>query len=483
METFTSILALVGLVIIAGSLISGGVEKHGLPLVAAFLALGAALGPLGLGITDITLETPALRVLSMLGLALVLFSDAVTIDARELRARWSLVWRLLGPGTLLSAALITVAARVLLSVTWPAAVMLGASLASTDPVLLRSILRTPTLPASTRLALRIETGMNDVVLLPIVILAMLTVGTAQGHGERNMAQSLVGLFVLGPVLGVLIGWVGIRMLSSVRRSVGVRRDYESLYALGLAFTAFSAAETAGGSGFLAAFAAGLMVNAQDEELCECFLEYGEATAEMLLLLTFVALGTSLIWTGVQVMSLPTILFALVAVTVRTAVLFPVLSGVGMSQRDRRLIAIFGPRGLSSLLLILLPVFAGIEGAPYLFTVTCLVVLVSLVLHGTAMALFLRRTGANAEPAASAAPRLPAATAAAPDNAPEAPVLITLEELANGRRDGVVVADSRQKYLDSGIRAEGSVRLHPDNAASDAASLGIDKRATIAVYCA
>ena len=75
----------------------------------------------------------------------------------------------------------------------------------------------------------------------------------------------------------------------MRDRIGVRRDYESLYALGIAFTAFALAERVGGSGFLAAFAAGLVIAAQDLELCDCFLEYGEATAEMFLLLTFVAI--------------------------------------------------------------------------------------------------------------------------------------------------------------------------------------------------
>ena len=83
----------------------------------------------------------------------------------------------------------------------------------------------------------------------------------------------------------------------MRDRIGVRRDYESLYALGIAFTAFALAEGVGGSGFLAAFAAGLVIAVQDLELCDCFLEYGEATAEMFLLLTFVASGASLLWTG------------------------------------------------------------------------------------------------------------------------------------------------------------------------------------------
>ena len=94
--------------------------------------------------------------------------------------------------------------------------------------------------------------------------------------------------------------MAITLLDQVRKRVGVRRDYESLYALGVAFTAFAAAEAVDGSGFLAAFAAGLTIAALDVELCDCFLDYGEATAEMLLLLTFVAFGALLIWTGFSV---------------------------------------------------------------------------------------------------------------------------------------------------------------------------------------
>ena len=101
-----------------------------------------------------------------------------------------------------------------------------------------------------------------------------------------------------------MGYVAITLLDRVRSRIGVRRDYESLYALGVAFTAFAAAEAVGGSGFLAAFAAGLVVAALDVELCDCFLDYGEASAEMFLLLTFVAFGASIIWTGFEVADVP-----------------------------------------------------------------------------------------------------------------------------------------------------------------------------------
>lgn len=496
MEHFATTIALIGIVIVVASLLSGAIERSGVPLVAAFLALGALLGPWGLGLVDVGFHSPSLHALSMLGLALVLFSDAVTIETTELRARRPLLWRLLGPGTLLPALLVALAARALLGVSWPAAAILGAAIASTDPVLLRSILRSPALPATPRAALRIESGMNDVVLLPVVVLAMLAL-QAEGAGRpvvaADVARSTLGLFVLGPALGATVGWLGIRLLARVRDSIGVRRDYESLYALGLAFSAFAAAEGVGGSGFLAAFTAGLLVGSQDVELCDCFLEYGEATAEMLLLLTFVALGTSLVWTGLTVIDARTLLFAVVALGARTVILYPVLGAAGVTGRDRKLIALFGPRGLSSLLLVLLPVFAGLPGAERLFMVTCLVVLLSVVVHGTIIALFLRagaeptRRGAAPPVAAGEAPVGATCDAPAGDGAPAVPELITLDELGalQARGEPVVIVDARREsnYRASELQAAAAVRLRPEDPVRDATEQRLSQRATLVVYCA
>jgi NhaP-type Na+/H+ or K+/H+ antiporter len=280
----------------------------------------------------------------------------------------------------------------LLELPSPAAAILGAALASTDPVLLRNPLRSRAMPDNARIALRMETGLNDILLLPIVVIAMLVWAPgASPHGgaPQDPLRSTLGLFVLGPLLGVLVGWIGIRALSWVRRRAGVRRDYESLYALGLAFAAYAAAEGVGGSGFVAAFAAGIMIDAQDTELCDCFLEYGEASAEMFLLLTFVALGGTLIWTGLGILGWRTLAFAAIALVVRSVVLYPMLGGLGLAERDRRLIALLAPRGLSTLLLALLPVFAGIPGAEALFVVASLVVLISVVVHGGGITWFLR----------------------------------------------------------------------------------------------
>jgi NhaP-type Na+/H+ or K+/H+ antiporter len=495
---------------VVASLLSGVLERSGLPLVAIFLALGAVLGPWGLGLVDIGFHSPALHALAMLGLALVLFSDAVTLEVGQLRARMSLVWRLLGPGTLIPAVLVSIAARFLLDVSWPAAAILGAALASTDPVLLRSLLRSRSIPEVPRTALRIETGMNDVVLLPIVVLSMLALRAQSGDlvSGSEVARNVVGLFLLGPGLGALVGWLGIVLLGWIRARVGVRRDYESMYALGLAFTGFAAAESVGGSGFLAAFAAGILVSSQDVELCDCFLEYGEATAEMLLLLTFVALGTSMIWTGITVVSLGTVLFTIVALFARTIVLYPVLARSGVSIRDRKLIALFGPRGLSSLLLTLLPVFAGIEGAEQLFSITCLVVLASVLIHGSGIGVFLRRHAPPKQVAMAQEPLsvvAPIGGGAAKEGSVAAPVKrtalpvaeersgepdsgkITIAEVQSLQTSGeeVILVDARaeRNRRGSDVQASGSVRLHPDDPVRDATEKRLSQRATLVVYCA
>ena len=487
-DTFAATLALIGLVILVSSLLSGAVERTGLPQVAIFLALGAMLGPAGLGLVELSLESESLQVIATLGLVLVLFSDAIGVDIGELRAQRRLALTILGPGTLIPALLMSLAAWLLLGLSIPAAAILGAALASTDPVLLRTLIRHPVLPSRARLALRLESGMNDVILLPIVVLAMLALQHGGGANGAAVGERVVGLFLLGPLLGVVVGYLAITLLDRVRRRVGVRRDYESLYALGVAFTAFAAAEAVGGSGFLAAFGAGLVIAALDVELCDCFLDYGEASAEMFLLLTFVAFGASLIWSGVAAADGRTLLFAVVALVIRTAVLLPVLARSGLDRRDRRLIAWFGPRGLSSLLLVLLPVFAGIEGAERLFAVTCLVVLASVVVHGGGIAWYLRRA-ARAESAAAppaAAPAPPVTAADGRHEAGDIPERITLDELrllqAGDRSLELLDVRTERSYRDDPGKAAGSRRFPPDEAVRLARERRLDPESTLILYC-
>src|ERR1041384_73682 len=194
-------LAIIGIVIIVSALLSGLVDKSGLPQVAVFIFIGAALGPAGFGVFDMTLESPVLRVVAVLSLTLVLFTDAVTLNTKEVKRYSGLAFRMLGPGTILCAAFTAVAAWWLLGIAPASAAILGAALASTDPVLLRGLLQRRDISAQARQALQLESGLNDAVLLPIVIVAITLTGEHNLPSGSSLTKLGFGLFVLGPGAG------------------------------------------------------------------------------------------------------------------------------------------------------------------------------------------------------------------------------------------------------------------------------------------
>src|SRR3954471_519204 len=116
-QFFILTLALVGVVIIIAALLSGVIDRSDLPQVGVFLALGAALGPAGLGLLDVTLDSPIIRVVATLSLTLVLFTDAVSLRIAEVRRNGRLAFLVLGPGTLLTAGLVALAGWYLLGLS------------------------------------------------------------------------------------------------------------------------------------------------------------------------------------------------------------------------------------------------------------------------------------------------------------------------------------------------------------------------------
>jgi sodium/hydrogen antiporter len=531
-ESFAATLALLGIVIVVSALLSGLIERSGMPQVAVFLAIGAALGPAGLGALNLTLDSSALRVVATLSLTLVLFTDAVTLDLSEMRRHALLALRVLGPGTLLSAALVAVAGWWLLDLSWPAATVLGAALASTDPVLLRGLLGRRDIPLAARQALRMESGLNDAVLLPVLLVAVAFLGRDAALAETDWARLGLGLFVLGPGAGVAVGLLSVATLDLIRRRLGVRRDYESVYSLGVAFTAYAAAEAVHGSGFLAAFTAGITIVALDVELCDCFIDYGGATAEMALLFTFVLFGSSLIWSGFTVISGATLAFAVIVLLVRPPIFLLSLARSGIERGDRLMIAWFGPRGLSSLLLALLPVFAGIPGSERLFAICCLVVLLSVVVHGGSPMLlgrgaFRRMSAADKAPAGAeppAHPTLERAGLAGAGRSSDAPLVGSIPATTSvdsgatatnssdprtaQRHDEGMPADAHslsiaqlrhlwdigaplvildvrtdRTYEPSPTQARGAMRLTPDHVGERARELNLPRDAWIVAYCA
>lgn len=491
-------MALIGAVIAVSALLSGLVERSNFPQVAVFLLLGAVLGPAGLGLLEVGLDSPVLRVVATLSLALVLFTDALSLNLPQVKKNAGLAATILGPGTLIATAGIGLASYYLLHLSAAHSAILAAALASTDPVLLRGLLRRPDLPGQTRLALQLESGLNDVVLLPIVLIAMALAVPAEGG--VNVSKLLLQMLVLGPGAGALVAAIAIGTLELVRRRVGIRRDYESIYSLGVCLAAYAAAESLHGSGFLAAFAAGLTISALDVELCDCFQEYGETTAEMLLMFTFVLMGGSLIWSGLPLLGATFGVFVLIALAARPLSLLGTLKPLKIDPRSRAIIAWFGPRGLSTLLLVLVPVFAGVPDSEPLFKISSVIVLFSVAIHGLSIMFFgkgafrhLHAKGVHTHPATAkpaqpvaAAPVMATAELEAPSATAESETISPAEVaslIARGERVHLLDVRSTRGFLNSEEVLEGSSRVDPERPKKVVNELAIPKEDWLALYCA
>ncbi len=386
MEGFVFYLGIFGVVIVVSALLSRAVERTLLSLVIVFVALGLLLGPLGLGWVHFDLDSPVIEGVLLLTLVLVLFTDGTRINLGDLRTDWVLPARALGPGILLTILLVAGAAIALLGLDPLQALLLGVILAPTDPVLVSVILEDERIPRKVRQALSVESGFNDGVAISAVLLLIDLLSIRGGVNLTGQVATFAAQLGLGPLLGLAVGFAGVRALKWVRDRVGLRQDYESLYSLGLAFAAYAAATAVGGSGFLAAFVAGVTSSSLDVELCDCFHEYGEVTVRMLMMLTFVLFGSSLVGMSLPALNWRNAAFiAVLFFVARPVAIFLAMIRAPASLAARGFIAWFGPRGVASILLSILPVAAGLPGAEEIFALTGLVVLASVVLHGISAA--------------------------------------------------------------------------------------------------
>ena len=244
----------------------------------------------------------------------------------------------------------------------------------------------------------------------------------------------------------------------------------------------------GGDGFLGAFFAGLAVVMLNQKLCRCFLDYGEVTSEMMMLLAFVLFGVVLSGIIDTVPLLPALgLAALVIFVIRPVVINLVLARAKMSWEARAFVSWFGPRGLNSLLLALLVVQAGVPGAELLLATVGIVVLASVVIHGAsaspAAAWYSRKASEETlveerestvvglfKPEDERVPRVTAEEFDRMLSSPEPPVILDVR--------------SRSTYEHDDAEIPGSVRVLPDQLVdwvADELPRGLADRHVVA-YC-
>lgn len=373
------------LALVAFGLISRKIEGSILTGPILFSVFGLFAGPAVFGLIPLQISNEALHLLAEVTLILVLFSDAASIDLAQLRRDHNIPVRMLLIGMPLSIALGAMAALLFFSGLgfWEAA-LLAAILAPTDAALGQAVVSNRLVPVRIRQALNVESGLNDGIALPFILI-FAALASAM-HAETDAAEWIVfgaKQVVLGPLAGIAIGYVGARLVSMCHRKQWMSESAEGMIALGLAFGAFAFAEIVHGNGFIAAFVAGLTFGNTLQQKCKYLYEFAESEGQILILLTFMAFGAAMIPQAIEIVTVGQIFFGVLALTVlRMLPIHLSLIGTGIKPITSAFLGWFGPRGLASILFVLLILEeAELENESHLFTIVIITVALSVVLHG------------------------------------------------------------------------------------------------------
>ena len=253
-------LATVAALLLAYAAFSGRLERTVLTAPILFVGAGLLAGGEALGWLDVGIESSSVRDLAEVTLTLVLFVDASRIDIGALRKEIALPARLLGIGLPLTIAAGTaLAAVVLAQLDWAEALVLAIVLAPTDAALGQAVVTDPRLPVRIRQGLNVESGLNDGICVPLLFIALAfaeaDADAITVHGAVRLVVQEIGWGVVG---GVAAGAIGALVLGYSERHRLVAEHWVQAIPLAAAGLSYGIAAPLGGSGFIAAFVAGLV---------------------------------------------------------------------------------------------------------------------------------------------------------------------------------------------------------------------------------
>ena len=385
-----TVLFLIAVLVFAFSLVARRLESGLLTPPIIFVVGGVLLSqtPWFDGIAPPVLET-----LLEVTLALVLFSDAARVDLMVVRQRLYIPVRLLLVGFPLTIALGLLIGRPLLG-SWQVAALCAVMLAPTDAALGEAVVSDKRVPAFVRQSLSVESGLNDGLAIP-ALAAAIAFALSMEQGVVEAGEAVVSI-VIGVLVGLATGWIGAELLKLATRRAWADVMGTRIGTLGLAIGIYAAAETVGVSGFVAVFVAGMMVGSRARSLCESLFQFTDNEGRLLTLMSFLAFGAVAVPNALSSATWPIVAYAVLSLTVIRA-LPVVVSLIGSRLRliTVGMIAWFGPRGIASVVFVLLAAEElGAESAlaEQALTVVSITVLVSVLLHGATAAPLAARYG-------------------------------------------------------------------------------------------
>jgi len=366
-----------------------------LPMVYAFL--GIVIGGLGLNIVELEVENRLVELIAELTLLFVLATDASRINIRDVIRDHDLPLRLLGFGLPLMMIAGTICAVLIFSELslWEAAI-LGILLYPTDASLGQSVVNNPKVPVRIRQALNIESGLNDGIALPFLLLAI-SMATSEVIYKNpfEFTISVLIQIVLGIIVGVVVGFLGAKLIQWGQKSGWMSSIFQKINSLILVLVAYGIAEFIGGNGFIAAFALGLASsNASGTEESEDLFENAELLVTMLMLLTFMIFGAVLLPPAIESISPSIVLYAILSLSlVRIIPVAISFIGAKVEPITTLFVGWFGPRGVASILYIFIVLeYESLPGLELIYAVVMVTVLFSIFAHGITAAPAAKRYG-------------------------------------------------------------------------------------------
>lgn len=377
------LLVLFGIALFA--LFSGPISRGSLTPPMTFMALGLLLGPIALGWINLGLDNAVIHAIAEITLILVLFTDAARIKLKTLWSDHDVPVRLLLLGMPLSIGLgATLALAILPQLLLLEALVLAIILAPTDAALGQAVVSSPEVPERIRQTLNVESGLNDGIALPALLFVIsFAAGSHAGEHETDWLNFVLLQLTLGPLVGALVGWLGSKAINWAIEKHFLTHEFCNIYLLSLAFIAYLAADLVGGNGFIAAFVAGAATGNTLKHVNEEIYEFAESEGQLLNLVIFFLFGVILLPQAWPRISGEMLAYALASLTlIRMLPVMLALLGKRLRWETGLFLGWFGPRGLASILFVLLVLeHAQLINQTLVFDTVILTVFCSIILHG------------------------------------------------------------------------------------------------------